>query len=773
MNKITALTIATTLGATPTVGAVDSLNAYAGELDEKDSLLKNSLKNNKEGVEALSSLTGIVTTDSLNVRSTPDTTKASIGKLKKGTVIEILSQESNGWYKINFNGKVAYVSNKYVEIEKNVAPDYTVQSMNKKGEVVGVSSTIALNVRTAPNTDSSILYKLKNGTEITITGKVSNGWYRISKDGKEGFAHGKYIKEKESVTIGKVVNVASNDVLNVRASSSASAKLLYTLKNNTSVEVIEKLSNGWIKISYNGKAGYVNGKYIAVSNTETKPDTSTPNAPEGSVKYEVTNPINLRKTAAWSGEIIKVVNKGETLNVVSINGDWAKVYINGTYAYAPAMYLKVIEEVKPQEPVVPETPENNAPGIDNEPSNPQEPDKDEEKPTPDTSDKTEEDKEDNKTESDDEDAVEGIKYSVTADINMRTSASWSGDILKVIRTGATVNVVSVSGDWAKINENNVYGYVPYKYLQKIGTENNNGNSDNITNENVKYTDYGYTLSGYIAAQNQKTPSHSIEKLAGYINPDLGNKYEFLELNKFREISVSRLNTVLDNNDAGVLKNQGQAIYNAAKKYNIDPLYFVSQSIHETGYGKSTLAKGVTITEIANEDKPITDSKGNITGYEMIPLDKPTIVYNLYGIGAKDNLSTMPNRALVLGTTRAYNEGWTTVEKAIEGAAKFVSTNYINSSKYNQNTLYKIRYNPSKTYLWHQYATSPWYAREIAKLMEKFDSIYEPGNTFSYDKPRFIESKDNDEVAVILDIYDIDDVVSRIGKPDIVLQAPID
>ena len=42
---------------------------------------------------------------------------------------------------------------------------------------------------------------------------------------------------------------------------------------------------------------------------------------------------------------------------------------------------------------------------------------------------------------------------------------------------------------------------------------------------------------------------------------------------------------------------------------------------------------------------------------MIKLSKPVTVYNLFGIGAKDNSSVFPNRALILGTTYAYNRGW--------------------------------------------------------------------------------------------------------------------
>ena len=47
---------------------------------------------------------------------------------------------------------------------------------------------------------------------------------------------------------------------------------------------------------------------------------------------------------------------------------------------------------------------------------------------------------------------------------------------------------------------------------------------------------------------------------------------------------------------------------------------------------------------------------------MIKLSKPVTVYNLFGIGAYDNLPTFTNRALILGTTYAYNKGWTSVEK---------------------------------------------------------------------------------------------------------------
>ena len=316
------------------------------------------------------------------------------------------------------------------------------------------------------------------------------------------------------------------------------------------------------------------------------------------------------------------------------------------------------------------------------------------------------------------------KYKViTSSIDLKTEANSDAETIETISVGAIVDVVEINGEWATIYRNKDFFYAPVKYL------------DNDELLNTTYTKYSSSLSNYVKTQANRVPSYSTSTFEEYINPLKCNKFEFLTLNKYRALDVNKLDNMLNELDAGVLKGKGQVILDVAKKYSIDALYFISQSIHEPGYGKSTLAKGVTITEIANEDKPIKDANGNITGYQMIQLSAPVTVYNLYGIGAYDNLPTMPNRALVLGTTYAYNKGWTSIDKALDGAGSFLSANYINSSKYKQNTLYKMRYNHNSSYIWHQYATTPWYSRDIAKFINKYQDLY-INPQFSFDKPLF-------------------------------------
>lgn len=80
-----------------------------------NSLLEDSLN---ETVEDVPLFTGIVVTetDPLNVRKSPSVNADIIGKVAKGSTVEIYS-ETNGWCEIRYNGQVGYVSKDFIEYE--------------------------------------------------------------------------------------------------------------------------------------------------------------------------------------------------------------------------------------------------------------------------------------------------------------------------------------------------------------------------------------------------------------------------------------------------------------------------------------------------------------------------------------------------------------------------------------------------------------------------------------------------------------------------------
>lgn len=286
-----------------------------------------------------------------------------------------------------------------------------------------------------------------------------------------------------------------------------------------------------------------------------------------------------------------------------------------------------------------------------------------------------------------------------------------------------------------------YSYIPYNKRIHI-------NRPGYRYSYNAYTSTGYnkTVASYIKSELKQVPAYSGEKLTSsvynqYINPSLDTtkNYQFLRLNVFRPVRSSAYNSMLNSKlrSGSVLKNKGSVLTSAAKSYSIDPVYFLCQTILETGYGTSTLSQGSYITKVISGSSVVKDSSGRVTGFRKVNGRYITKnisrrkVYNLYGIKAYDSDPKL------CGFSYAYYMGWTSVDRAIKGAAKYVSQEYIHHSSYRQNTLYKYRYHPNSSYMWHQYATDPAYASKIASIMfRQFRSVYATGNTFTYDKPVF-------------------------------------
>ena len=267
-----------------------------------------------------------------------------------------------------------------------------------------------------------------------------------------------------------------------------------------------------------------------------------------------------------------------------------------------------------------------------------------------------------------------------------------------------------------------------------------------SNGSTVYTNYNRSLSSYISAEKKQHPTYAGKTIStstykSYIDPaaDKTNNYQFLRLDTYRAVNASSYNSVLNSKlkSGSVLKNKGTALTSAARTYNIDPVYFLCQTILETGYGTSELSQGKYITKVVSGASVTKDRNGNVTGFKKVngkyitKTIKKTKLYNLYGIKAYDSDPQL------CGFSYAYYQGWTSVDKAISGAAKYVSQEYIHSTTHKQNTLYKFRYNPNVANLWHEYATDPAYAHKIASIMySQFRSVYASGVSMTYDKPKF-------------------------------------
>ena len=705
---------------------------YVNLISYKNNEVKTEVK--KEPIEG----TGKVNINTaLNVRQASTTNSRIIGSLKGGEKVNIIS-ESNGFYKIEFNNSYGYVYSKYIskdgdsekvqvvkqeEVKKEKVDEskkeakatpkaepvvLAVRSLNKTG-IVNVSSS--LNVRSSASTSSKVIGSLSGNTKVTIVGE-EGAFYKIEYKGSHGYVAKEYVKDvtesnnsnqgtqtsekpstPESTEKTGIVNVSSS--LNVRSSASTSSKVIGSLSGNTKVTIVGE-EGAFYKIEYKGSHGYVAKEYVkdvtesnnSNQGTQTPEKPSTPESTEKTGIVNVSSSLNVREGASTSSKVIGSLSGNTKITIVGEEGAFYKIEYKGSHGYVAKEYIKDIKDEVVTEPEKPSNPENSK-----------------------------------KT---------GV-VTASKGLNVRKEANTSSQIIGILNSGESVEIIGEENGFYKITYKGQEAYASKNYINIF--DGNSNVNPGLDIGNASKTNYGVSLNEYIKLQQRNNPSnYSYSEFEKYINPAKAtNKLQFLRIDKFRSVNVSGLSSRLSNK--GVLTGQGQAFVNAAKAFNIDPIYLVAQCLHETGNGTSKLAKGVTITEIADESKPIYNGNGQLVGYHMIKLSKPVTVYNLFGIGAKDNSSVFPNRALILGTTYAYNRGWTSIENAIKGAAEFVSLNYVHSSRYSQNTLYKMRYNQNVSNIWHQYATTPWYASSIADIMRSYQDLYLENN-FTFDVPVF-------------------------------------
>lgn len=140
----------------------------------------------------------IVNADALNVRNQPSAQSSVVGLLQNGQIITVQSKQ-NGWYKISYNGKTAYVKKEFV----SSASKPQVKSISSSNEIKPLSPSsyyvdcAGLRLRTGPGTNYQVLKVLDDRQEVQIIGETG-AWYKVRYGGIEGFASKEYVKPLQS-----------------------------------------------------------------------------------------------------------------------------------------------------------------------------------------------------------------------------------------------------------------------------------------------------------------------------------------------------------------------------------------------------------------------------------------------------------------------------------------------------------------------------------------------------------------------------------------------
>lgn len=399
----------TAIGVLMSTGAINIDNAYA-----------DSIKGNYE-----------VIAESLNIRSERNSNSEILGKLSKGKEVVVV-EESNGWSKVAINNTYGFCSSSYL---KKIEPIKSEKSNTKSSQK---EVTIAVNLRKEKKWSSASLAVIQKGAKVNII-STDSLWSYVEYEGKNGYIANDYLK---NVEVNNNNNGSNNDnnnnennnnhgeevvyevtatSLNVRSKESTSSTILGKLSKGTKINVIS-IKSGWAKIKYNSGYGYCSTSYL--KKVEISEDNSggiiTPETPSIGESKIVTIDVNLRKDSTWSSEILRVINKGEKVILISKGDLWSYVEYQGKKGYIANEYLKGVEEDK----------------------------KNEEEDTPSVISKKE----------------------LTIDVNLRKEGNWSSELLILIKSGEKVNLISQGDEWSHVEYNGTRGYISNKYLQDINDD---------------------------------------------------------------------------------------------------------------------------------------------------------------------------------------------------------------------------------------------------------------------------------------------------------------
>ncbi len=158
-------------------------------------------------------VTEVETSDTVNVRSSDSEKADKIGKVPKGVRLPLLEKKANGWSKIQYEGQEAYIKSEYL-----------LDVINNEQETAETDNTAS---ETTTQTETA-----------SETKKESNG--PVGKDGK----------------------ITAKTTVNVRATASENGERLGVIYQGEKLELVMEQADGWCKVKYKGKTGYVKTEFV-------------------------------------------------------------------------------------------------------------------------------------------------------------------------------------------------------------------------------------------------------------------------------------------------------------------------------------------------------------------------------------------------------------------------------------------------------------------------------------------------------------------------------
>ena len=165
-------------------------------------------------------------TDVINIRSSDSETADVLDRTEKGQEFEELEALANGWSKVEYKGKPAYVKTEFFEV---VSEETVEVAQDEDNEDAADTGDAADDEKDQDDSD--------------------NNSDKSSSDSKK-------------VSDAKTGNMTVTESVKLRKGQGTDTDALGTIYAGSTVNVLEQYDNGWAKVEYNKNTGYVKSEFL-------------------------------------------------------------------------------------------------------------------------------------------------------------------------------------------------------------------------------------------------------------------------------------------------------------------------------------------------------------------------------------------------------------------------------------------------------------------------------------------------------------------------------
>lgn len=176
----------------------------------------------------------IKATDVINIRSSDSETADVLDKTEKGQEFKELEALANGWSKIEYKGKTAYVKTEFFD----VVSTETVEVDNTEDDSTQDATAESSEAASASSTEASSAASTASSTASSASSSASK------------------------VSSAKTGKMTVSESVKFRKEASTESEALTTIYAGSTVNVVEQYTNGWAKIEYNKKTGYIKSEFL-------------------------------------------------------------------------------------------------------------------------------------------------------------------------------------------------------------------------------------------------------------------------------------------------------------------------------------------------------------------------------------------------------------------------------------------------------------------------------------------------------------------------------